>query len=68
MSHIDLKDPSPMNRFYGIDTPEEALKIVDGLLAGETFPEVTYWRLRSYVEMAETYGRWLAEGKIKRKS
>ena len=57
MTRIDPHDPSPMNRFNAIDRAEDAVEVVDGLLNGIVWPEVTLWRLRSYCEMAPFYGQ-----------
>lgn len=61
---IDPKVSDAMNRFYRMSR-SDALEVVDGLLRGETYPEVTYWRLRSYVEMAERMGWLVGNGTIR---
>ena len=61
MKKIDPHDPDPMNRFHSIDRIEDAVEVVDGLLHGVVWPEVTLWRLRSYCENAPLYGKLMAE-------
>lgn len=58
-----LHDPNPMNKFYTLGK-DEALAVACGLRNGETFPEVTLWRLCSYVETAMWIGTLVGQGKI----
>lgn len=63
---IDPMDPSPMNRFHSLDSPDEAASIVHRMIQGEVFPEVTLWRLHSYCQNAIDIGRLIERREAKK--